>query len=146
MLGLLVIAGCALNEGISPTISAVDIDGTWKIVSPVGLLAIQGNCGIKAQAFKFKADGNTLTGTVRSPDRWIDLEGIKIQGDKISFKISSTAMESFYKEWLYKGVVKGDEIKLNCRSAAVPFSSQRRDPRYTPSAVRVGGRLTLKLQ
>jgi hypothetical protein len=63
ILGLLFIAGCALNGGVSPTISAVDVDGTWNVVSTEGI------CGIVASAFEFKADGNTLTGAVRSPVR-----------------------------------------------------------------------------
>jgi hypothetical protein len=141
---LLLIAGCALNGGVSPTISAVDIDGTWNVVSTKGF------CGVMASAFEFKADGNTLTGAVRGPDRSFDLKGIKIQGDKISFKISYRATESSYKEWFYKGVVRGDEIKLNCRSAAVAVDGQYglyRDTRGGGVRVfRARSRLTLKRQ
>jgi hypothetical protein len=141
ILGLLFIAGCAHNAGVSPTISAIDIDGTWNVVSTKGF------CGVMAaSAFEFKADGNTLTGAVRGPDGWIDLKDVEIQGVKISFKISSTATESFY-----KGVVRGGEIKLNCRSAAVPAVQGQhglyRDTRGGGVLVfRARSRLTLKRQ
>jgi hypothetical protein len=105
ILGLLFIAGCALNGGVSPTISAVDVDGTWNVVSTEGI------CGIVASAFEFKADGNTLTGAVRSPVRSFDLKGVKIRGDEISFTVMT---------FFYKGIVKDDEINLSCRSMPAP--------------------------
>jgi hypothetical protein len=109
------IMGLLLMAGSAP----IDIDGTWS-----GQYKQMGMGGMGDQivtmTYEFKADGDTLTGTVigamgnRSPIQ----EG-RISGKRIYFKIEVPWMESTMVS-NYEGVVKGDyiEMRLNVKMPA----------------------------
>lgn len=81
---------------------AANVDGKWTAQVP------SRDGGTRDVTFNFKAEGETLTGTMSSPmgDREIS-EG-KVAGDDISFTITvGNGMKI-----LYKGKVSGDEIKF----------------------------------
>jgi hypothetical protein len=105
--GLLLIAGCALDTGVSTTPPVADIDGTW-----TGEFA--GGMGGEPMTltYKFKGDGATLTGTASGgPGQWIPIRDGKINGDNISF-IVDVDFQGMKMTFNYKGVLKGDEIGL----------------------------------
>lgn len=63
--------------------------------------------------YNFKGDGDTLTGTVTGgPGQWIPIKDGKIDGDKLSFKVDVDS-QGMKMKFNYKGVLKGDEIKLS---------------------------------
>jgi hypothetical protein len=78
---------------------AADIDGKWSgEISGVGMQI----------EFKFKAEGKTLTGFhIVSGTETAIKEG-KIDGDKISFKVTLENMGTFE----HKGTISGDQIKM----------------------------------
>jgi hypothetical protein len=105
--GLLLIAGCALDTGVSTTSPAADIDGTW-----TGEFA--GGMGGEPMTltYNFKGDGATLTGTASGgPGQWIPIRDGKINGNNISF-IVDVDFQGMKMTFNYKGVLKGDEIDL----------------------------------
>ena len=111
--GLLLIAGCAHDAGVSTTSPAttspaVDINGTWTGTFSGG----QGGQPMEL-TYKFKGDGDTLTGTVNGgPGQWIPIKDGKINGDNLSFKVDVDS-QGMKMKFNYKGVLKGDEIKLS---------------------------------
>ena len=88
-------------------LAATDVTGTWtgEFSGPNG-----GN-GFQI-SFTFKQDGTKLTGTVQGAqgDPIAISEG-KVDGDKISFKVSFNGMTI-----THEGTVNGDEIKLTSKS------------------------------
>jgi hypothetical protein len=90
LLGVLLLTGFAM---------AADIDGKWS-----GEIT---GAGMQIE-FKFKAEGKTLTGfhIVNGTETAIK-EG-KIDGDKISFKVTLESMGTFD----HKGTISGDQIKM----------------------------------
>lgn len=103
---LLLITSCA---HVSTTSSPVNIDGTWK-----GVYDSKGTDGQppKLFIFKFKNEGNSLTGTSRdataSPDEWMQLKNLKIKENKVYF--TSTPMPGL--SFRYEGKIEGDIIYL----------------------------------
>ncbi len=111
--GLLLIAGCAHEAGVSTTSPAAtspaaNIDGTWSGTFSGGM----GGQPMEL-TYNFKGDGDTLTGTVTGgPGQWIPIKDGKINGDNFSFKVDVDS-QGMKMKFNYKGVLKGDEIKLS---------------------------------
>jgi len=87
------------------TALAADVNGKW-VAQMTGR-----NGQTREVTYNFKADGNTLTGTVTTPRGDTEISDGKIDGDTISF---SQIMEfgGNQVKLLYKGTVSGDEIKF----------------------------------
>ena len=87
------------------TAFAADVNGKW-VAQMTGR-----NGQTREVTYNFKADGNTLTGTVTTPRGDTEISDGKIDGDTISF---SQIMEfgGNQVKLLYKGTVSGDEIKF----------------------------------
>ena len=87
------------------TALAADVSGKWTAQVP-------GRGGqTREQTFTFKADGNTLTGTVSGRMGEMPIADGKIDGDTISFTQTLEFNGNTIK-FLYKGTVSGDEIKF----------------------------------
>jgi opacity protein-like surface antigen len=87
------------------TASASDISGTWKA-------AIETPNGALETTFKFKVDGNKLTGSTSNEFMGEALisDG-KVDGDSLSFTVNASFNGNDVK-LNYKGAVAGDEMKL----------------------------------
>jgi hypothetical protein len=110
---LLIIAGMAYGA---------DIDGTWTGT-------IQGPDGGQGFpiSYTFKAEGNTLTGTMPGmpgPDggqpKPIPIKDGKINGNNISFSITFGEGDQGMK-MEYKGVLSGDTLKLSFDAMGTPM-------------------------
>jgi len=87
------------------TALAADVSGKWTAQVP-------GRGGQTREAtFTFKADGNTLTGTVSGRMGDMPIADGKIDGDQISFT-QTLEFNGNTMKFLYKGTVSGDEIKF----------------------------------
>ena len=87
------------------TALAADVTGKWTAQVP-------GRNGQTREAtFTFKADGNTLTGTVSGCRGEAPIADGKIDGDQISFTQTMQFGDNTVK-LIYKGTVAGDEIKF----------------------------------
>jgi len=106
------LCGCAalLMALSTVTAFAADVTGTW--TGEMG----GGNGGFQI-SFTFKQDGPKLTGTVQGPqgDPIAISEG-KVDGDKISFKVSFNGMVISH-----EGTIKGDQITLTSKSDQSDF-------------------------
>jgi len=90
---------------LSLTALAAGIDGKWAAQVP-------GRDGeTREVTFNFKADGDTLTGTVTSPRGDMPISEGKIAGDDVSFSLTLEFGGNQVK-LLYKGTISGDEIKF----------------------------------
>jgi hypothetical protein len=94
------------------TARAADVTGSWTaaMTTPNGDFTL---------SFTFKQDGATLTGTVQGPQGdAIPISEGKMDGDKISFKVSFNGMTISH-----DGTVNaaGDEIKLSTKSDSGDF-------------------------
>lgn len=92
---------------------AADIDGKWtgNIESPNGPIAL---------SYTFKADGNTLTGSMAGPDGMeIKIDNGMIDGNNLSFSVTINFGEAF--TLAYKGVLNGAELKLTSDFGGQPF-------------------------
>jgi hypothetical protein len=95
VVGMLLIAGFAF---------AAAIDGKWTGEMDMG--------GQKFPvSYTFKADGATLTGSTPIMEKEIQLKDGKIDGNNISFSVVFD-MGGQEMKVDYKGVLKGDELKL----------------------------------
>ena len=95
----------ALVGLLTAVASAADIDGKWKaeFTTPDGQT--------RTTNFTFKADGETLTGTVSGRQGDTAITEGKITGDEISFVVVRN-FRGEERKIQYKGKVSGDEIKL----------------------------------
>jgi FKBP-type peptidyl-prolyl cis-trans isomerase 2 len=87
------------------TASAADVSGTWKA-------AIETPNGSFDTTFKFKVDGDKLTGTVNNQfggEQAIS-EG-KVEGDNVSFVVAGSFNGNDFK-LNYKGKLAGEELKF----------------------------------
>jgi hypothetical protein len=93
---------------------AADVDGKWSgsISTPMGDFP---------QAFTFKADGATLTGSMTGMDgSAIPIKEGKVDGANISFVVELDFGGMPFK-LSYKGVVDKDEIKMTGEAIGMPF-------------------------
>jgi hypothetical protein len=91
---------------LAMTALAADVSGKWTAQVP-------GRGGQTREAtFNFKADGNSLTGTVSGRGGDMPIADGKIDGDTISFT-QTMEFNGNTMKFLYKGTVSGDEIKLS---------------------------------
>ena len=105
------------------TALAADVSGKWTASMP-------GRGGQTREAtFTFKADGNTLTGTVSGFRGEMPISDGKIEGDQISFTQTMEFNGNSIK-LLYKGTVAGDEIKFT-RTRAGGEGNQGRTQEFT---------------
>lgn len=87
------------------TVSAADINGKW-------MAQMQGRNGQSRDVtFNFKADGETLTGTMSTPRGEREISDGKISGDDVSFTMKFEFQGNEMKI-LYKGKISGNEIKF----------------------------------
>lgn len=94
-------------------VQAADITGSWKgeITTPDG--------GTMPVAYTLKQDGDKLTGTTQGPQGdSMEIADGKIDGNKISFKISINGMTIVNEGTLSES---GDEIKLTTKSEGGDF-------------------------
>jgi hypothetical protein len=111
---LFVCAALLITFATGVSARAADITGAWT----ASMQTPDGNS--MDLSFTFKQDGAVLTGSLEGPqggDPIVITDG-KIDGDKISFKISFNGMTI-----IHEGVVSadGDEIKLSTKSDSGDF-------------------------
>jgi hypothetical protein len=86
-------------------VCAADVTGKWTAQVP-------GRGGeTRETTFTFKADGETLTGTVTGRGGETPISDGKISGDDLSFNVTMSFGGNDIK-FVYKGKVAGDEIKF----------------------------------
>ena len=109
---LRVCAAVILAVGASSA-RAADVTGNWTA-------EMQGPGGDSVQiAFTFKQDGATLSGSVQGPQGdAIAITDGKVDGDKISFKVSFNGMTISHDGTINAA---GDEIKLSTKADAPDF-------------------------
>ena len=90
---------------LSLTALAAEVSGKWTAQVPGR------NGQTREQTFNFKADGNTLTGTVSGRQGDMAISEGKIDGDQISFT-QTMEFNGNSMKLVYKGTVSGDEIKF----------------------------------
>lgn len=86
---------------------AADVSGKWVAEMPG-----RGGGNPMQITFDLKADGNTLTGTVGSPQGQTAITDGKIDGDTITFSVTREMQGNTIKQ-NYTGKVSGDEIKFS---------------------------------
>jgi len=88
------------------TALAADISGKW-------VAQVPGRGGqTRESTFTFKADGDTLTGTVSGPrGQEVQISDGKITGDEISFS-QTMEFNGNTMKLMYKGTISGDQIKF----------------------------------
>jgi hypothetical protein len=100
---------------------AADVTGKWTAQVP----SRQG--GTREQTFNFKADGDTLTGSVSGRQSDSAIMNGKISGDTISFTVKVQYGDNAV-EQKYTGTVSGDEIKFKREGGQGPareFTAKR---------------------
>ena len=98
LMGLLLIAGCAHDAGVSTTTQAANIDGNWA-----------GEYQGMNISYTFKADGATLTGTTKGMDgNDISIQDGKIEGNQFSFALDF----GMGMPMKLNGTVTGDQIEM----------------------------------
>jgi hypothetical protein len=107
---------CAAMMMIFPSIhafAATDVTGTWE-----GEFKMPDGSATFPVSFSFKQDGLKLTGSVANPQGGdpITITDGKVDGDKISFKVSVNGINI-----THEGTVIGDEIKLDSKSDSADF-------------------------
>jgi hypothetical protein len=86
-------------------VCAADVTGKWTAQVP-------GRGGeTRETTFNFKADGETLTGTMTGRGGDVPISNGKISGDDLSFNVTMNFGGNEIK-FTYKGSVAGDEIKF----------------------------------
>ncbi len=89
---------------ISAAAHAADITGTWTA-------SFDTQIGVQNYTYTFKAEGNKLTGRVKSEYSDGEITEGTINGDDITF-VENLNFEGMPLRIVYKGRVSGDEIKL----------------------------------
>lgn len=98
---------------VAPAVAlAADVTGTW-----TGSIDAGGNA--IPISFTFKQDGAKITGTVQGPSDPLAITDGKIDGDKVSFKVSFNGTTI-----THEGTVTGDEMKLTSKSDQGDFGGQ----------------------
>jgi hypothetical protein len=107
---------CAALLMIFPSLhvfAATDVTGTWE-----GEFKMPDGSASFPLSFTFKQDGMKLTGSIASPqggDPIVITDG-KVDGDKISFKVSFNGTTI-----THEGTVTGDDMKLSSKSDSADF-------------------------
>jgi hypothetical protein len=85
---------------LSASMMAADVIGKWKA-------AIAGQNGTLEVTYDFKQEGDKITGTASSQMGDIPISDVKVEGDAVTFTITTP-------EWkaVHKGTISGDEMKL----------------------------------
>lgn len=97
----------------APNARAADVTGAWTADSTMP------DGSTFQLSFTFKQDGAALTGTIQGPQGdAIDITDGKVDGNKISFKVSFNGMTI-----THEGTVNesGDEIKVTSKSDSADF-------------------------
>jgi len=102
---------------------AADVTGVWTGTA-------SGSNGDFALTYTFKQDGQKLTGTMTGPTDPIEIQGGKVEGDKISFTLQ-VDMGNGVVTFTSKGTIKEDTIVLTTTNDA---------------GMDLGGEMTLKKQ
>ena len=101
----LLVCLAALLGLLAITASAADVNGKWTAQVP-------GRGGqTREVTFNFKADGDTLTGSMSTPMGDQQISDGKVSGDQISFVMKMNFQGNEVK-MNYKGAVSGNEIKF----------------------------------
>lgn len=87
---------------------AAPIDGKWKA-------SMEGPDGKMEIVFVFKAEGNTLTGSVQSPMGELPISNGKIEGNQFSFDIDMNGMKM-----AHKGKIEGETITMTVGDGSGP--------------------------
>ena len=77
-------------------------DGTWNTIMNTPMGAQNGT-------MELMTDGNTLTGTLKSPQGEIELQDGTVDGDALTFKADITSPMAMTLE--FSATVEGDELK-----------------------------------
>jgi hypothetical protein len=89
-------------------------------------------------AFRFKLDGQKLTGTMFGDEFDIPIGEASVSGDQVRFTVTTTNYYSKAKQtFIYTGTIKGSEMELVRERAATPEDRP---------AAKGPGKLTLKLK
>ena len=84
-------------------------DGTWNTVMNTPMGAQNGTLALKT-------DGNTLTGTLKSPEGEIELQDGTIDGDSLTWKADITQPMAMTLE--FSATLDGDELKGDVKLGA----------------------------
>jgi hypothetical protein len=102
-----------------------DLTGVW-----VGQVPGR-NGGVDDVAFRFKLDGQTLTGKLMGDEFDIAIGDASVNGDQVRFTVTTTNYYSGGKtKFLYTGTVKGAELELV--RERVPAPDDRPNPNRLP--------------
>jgi hypothetical protein len=94
-----------LALGLSIALQAADVNGKWTAQVP-------GRDGqTRETTFAFKADGESVTGTMSGRQGEVPISSGKLQGDKLSFDVTLNFQGNDV-VLHFRGVVSGDEIKF----------------------------------
>jgi hypothetical protein len=93
---------------------AADVTGTWT----AEVKGAPPNGQDMVLTFVFKQDGTNLTGTTTNPLESADITKGKVDGDKISFVVTSSISN-----FAYEGTIAGDEIKVTVKPDNPDFPS-----------------------
>ncbi len=100
----LILMGSAVVLVLVSSLWAADVTGKW-------VAEVPGRQGTNEVTFDFQVDGTELTGTMANPRGESEISEGKINGDDISFVVTSSFGGRDLKI-LYKGKVSGDAIKF----------------------------------
>ncbi|MEZ5351371.1 MAG: hypothetical protein R2762_01945 [Bryobacteraceae bacterium] len=101
-LSLLRGAFCAF--AFSALVLAGDVSGTWKA-------KMETPNGTSEQTYMLKADGEKLTGSVKTARGETEIQDGKVAGDEVSFVVVRKFNDNEFK-MSYKGKMEGDDLKL----------------------------------
>lgn len=105
---------------------ASDLTGIW-----VGQLPGR-NGGVDDVAFRFKLEGQTLTGKLLGDEFDLEITDGAITGDQVKFVITTTNYYSGGKtKFQYTGTIKGNELELVRERIAAP--DERPNPNRPPN-------------
>lgn len=118
---LSLLAGVCL---MAATLAAAGVDGKWEA-------KVQSPRGEQQYAFLFKADGETLTGTVSGgPGGESAIQDGMIHGEAISFK-QQIAFGDREITFVYSGKVAGDSIEFTRKAEGGPGGGPGREATFT---------------
>ena len=93
-----------LTAVLSPIAYSQAINGTW-----IG--SFDSQIGEQTYTFELQADGETLTGRIKSADRDTDLTQGTIDGNMVAF-VEDIVFQGMPLQINFKGTLEGDELRL----------------------------------